>query len=325
MSADPPTRRSVWMHLLVVALLAAACGSVRPTPSPAATPDRDGPTSTPAAPGPAGGAPFGDLLTLAQGELVFYDPEGAMRPVAGPGEPIELASAARGTIVARTAGQVLHVATVSGSDVESLEWRTIEVDPGVARRPLTEMALSPDATRLAILAADFGSGEPFEVVLVDVGTAATRVVAIDREPNGPPAWLDPSTLLLEVTAGPAGGPFLRLDAGGDRPEGIRAQGYGPALSGDATAVAVLGDEPGVRVLQTSDWLAGAERETGEEVTGSVIASRVAVDATGRRVAFTAEDIEGAPISLMVYARDGRGWFVADQVRGEEPRWFGWLR
>lgn len=325
MTADPPTRRSLRMGLLVFALVAAACGNVRPTPSPAGPPDRDGPTSTPATAGPAAGAPVADLLTLAQGELALFDPEGVERPVAGPGEPIELAAAARGTIVARTAGQVFHVATVSGSDVESLEWRTIAVDPGVARRPLTEMALSPDATRVAILAADFGSGQPFEVVLVDVGTAATRVVAIDREPNGPPAWLDPSTLLLEVTAGPAGGPFLRLDLGGDRPEGVPAQGYGPALSGDATVVAVLGDEPGVRVLPISDWLAGAERGTGEEVTGSVNASRVAVDATGRRVAFTAEDVEGTPVALMVYARDDRGWFLADQVRGEAPRWFGWLR
>lgn len=326
MTLRPPTRLAMRMLLLAVALVAASCGSVRPTPSPAGTTDVVGPTVPPATAVAPAGPRFAGLLTLEQGQLLLLDADGLGRPVAGPGAPVEAVSAARGTIVARTAGPTFHLATASGNDVDHLDWRTIELDPAIGRRPLSSFALAPDGSSLAILAAEFGSGEPFEVVLVAIETRATRVVPVDLEPNGPPVWLDPSTVLLEIIPGAAGGPFLRLDVGTGAVEGVRARGFEPAIAGDGAAVAVLGavPEPAVRVLPVSDWLDGAELETGGAVGGPVNALHVAINSAGNRVAFDAADVDGTPVSLSVYARDEGGWFLSDVIEGDPPRWFGWL-
>lgn len=331
MTSRPPISRCVRMLLLAVAFVAASCGSVPPPRSPAATgsPGPTGSTAPSATAGAPAGAPFANLLTLSHGDLFLVDSDGRTRPVAGPGERIEAASAARGTIVARTAGSVFHVAKVPGADVDRLEWRTLWIDPSIARRPLSDFALSPAADRLAILAADVGSGEPFEVVVVEIATAATRVVPVDHEPNGPPIWLDSSTVLLEVVPGATSGPFLRLDADSGVANGVGAQGLGPSIAGDGTAVAVLasGREPTVHVLPVADWIGGAALEAGEAVPGQVDALHVAIDATGRRFAFDAADADGVAASLSVYARDAGGWSLAATITpdGEPPRWFGWLR
>ncbi|HET9519931.1 MAG TPA: hypothetical protein VFO73_02675 [Candidatus Limnocylindrales bacterium] len=331
MTSRPPIRRWMRMLLLAVAFVAASCGSVPPPRSPAATgsPGPTGSTAPSATAGAPAGAPFANLLTLSHGDLLLVDSDGRTRSVSGPGERIEAASAARGTIVARTAGPVFHMATVPGADVDRLSWRELAIDPSIARRPLSEFALSPAADRLAILAAEIGSGEPFEVVVVDLETAATRVVPVDREPNGPPVWLDSSTVLLEVIASAASGSFLRLGVDSGVAGDVKAQGIGPSIAGDGTAVAVLaaGREPTVHVLPVSDWIGGAAPETGEAVTGQVDALHVALDATGRRVAFDAADADGTAASLSVYARDVGGWSVGATIpiNGEPPRWFGWIR
>lgn len=326
MTGIPPPRHLMRMLLLAVAVVAAACGSVRPSASPATSPDAVGPSARPATAGPPGGDPFEGLLALRRGELLLVDAGGAMRPVDVPeGRRVELASTAGGTIAVRTADGRLHVATVAGADVPPLSWRALELDPGVARRPLSLMGLSPDARHLAVLAATFGNAEPFEVLLVDLDTAGTRVVAVGREPNGPPVWVDRSTLLLEVVAGAAGGPFLRLDSGTGAVEGVAARGFGPAISAEGGFVALPDEAGGVRLLSVADWLAGAEPATGEAIGAPDGVLQVAVDAGGRRIAMIASDSAGAPVSLAVYRREDGGWALAGRMADERTRWIGWLR
>jgi hypothetical protein len=334
MSDLPPARSNLRFLPLAVAIIAAACGSIRPSPPPSSSPlpSPAGPSQVagrtpPASSVPAEpGHPFADLLSLSRGDLVLLDPNGVARLVPGPdGGPVEAVAAARGTIVVRTAGGVLHVATLVGSEIVEPGWRAIGLDPGDVQRPLTELALSPDGRRLAVLAAEFGSGQPFEAVIIDVETGTARVVPILREPNGPPVWSDPATVLLEVVPGSAGGPFLRLDVDGGSAESVPSVGYGPAVATERSVVAVLGDEPGVRILPVAAWLAGADRESGELVPVDARAVRVAMDPAGDRIAVSTTDRDGAATSLDVYRRDGPRWAPAGRIDGEPPRWFGWLR
>lgn len=323
MTRLPPPRPMTRVLLLAAALLAAACGSVRPSLSPAASPNPVASSAPPATDEPAVGDAFAGLLALRAGELLLDDDTG-IHPVAGPGEPIASASIAEGAIAVQTTGGAFRVATVAGNDLASLDWRDVAIDPHATRRPQSLVALSPDARQLAVLGATFGGGEPFEVVLVDLETGAARVIAVEREPNGPPIWLDSATVLLEVVAGAAGGPFVRLDAASGTVEPVAARGFGPAVAGDRSAVALPDAAGGVRVLPVRDWLDGADPAAASLVGAPDDALQVAVDASGRRIALIAADSAGAPVALAVYASSDVGWSAAGRTAEGGIRWIGWL-
>ena len=258
------------------------------------------------------------------GELSIGDADRGRPMLAGPGGPVEAISAANRTIVVQTAGPTFHVATTAARGTGLLAWRAIEIDPSIARRPLSLPALSPDGTRLALLAADFGNAEPFEVVIVEVATGAASVVAVGREPNGPAVWLNDSEVLLESIARDGGGPFVRLDTATGALIPTKARGAGPAVAADGSIVAVLADGS-IVTLPVADWLDGAALDTATTVGAEANVGRLALDTAGRRIAFDVTDEDGDPVALSVYVRVDAGWSLSGSIDHDPPKGFGWLR
>ena len=316
--------RRLAMSVVAVTLVMVGCVTPPPSPSPSATPIGPSPSVEARSPEPPAANALEDLVMLVGKELFLGDADGRFKPLAGPSEPVDAVSAAGGTIVVQTAGPTFHAATVPANAAGPLAWRAIEIDPSIAARPLSLPALSPDGTRLALLAAVFGNAEPFEVVIADLSTDATSVLPVDREPNGPPVWLNDSELLLEIIASDGREPFVRLDPASGALTPTKARGVGPAVAGDGSIVAVLANGS-IVTLPVEDWLGGAELGTATTVGAATNAQRLAVDAVGRRVAFDITDDDGDPIALSIYVRDEGGWSLSGSIDRDPPAWFGWLR
>jgi hypothetical protein len=344
----PPTRLLGGSLLLLAAFVTAGCERLPPPPavSPVAARPTPSPTGSAAASQPTVAAspsvgpsamtrpprvPFAGLAMLVGPDLVVVGTDGVARHVSGPAEPIEAVAVSAGRVVVRTAGPAFHVARVDDMEagIEAIRWRRIDIDPGVALRPLAATAPSPDGERVAILAADVGSGEPFQVVIVDVSTAQAVVFDVDREANGPPIWLDDTTILLEIAASSRGGPFVTLDADTGRISATNAAGGAPAISGDGARVAVLGLDPrsSVAVLPTSEWLTGAHGDAAAQLGVPFAASvaGMALDGSGERLAVGVANDDGDPVAIEAYGREPGGWTSIGSIRADVPRWFGWIR
>jgi hypothetical protein len=225
-------------------------------------------------------------------------------------------------------------AFVSGPLVEDVSpgWRPVPmsgVDGSALTGTLAFGAFAPDGSRAAFLAADFGSGGPFDVVIVPIpptaATAAaaadpTSVVRVARPAEGAaPSWFGGRVVVLARTAADDVGAFSVDPAtpGSVAEVGPIAAGSTAASSGSLSMAA----DGGTLVASTRDgrievhpaeaWLAGASTtsapvglEPGSD--GSRSLAWLALASDGERLAIVRTDADGASVAVSVHERRN-GW------------------
>jgi hypothetical protein len=312
-SGGPPVRSLGLLLVLACLVGTIACGSAVPTGSGAVSPAPES-TPTPAAPDAAQHADIDGLVVLTGDALGIGTADGVVVGLAGPGGPLSGLSAANGRLVVEAGGPAFAIADITQAGA-AMTWQPIELAATEVRQTLSAPALSPDGSVLAFTASEPGTTDAFQVVTHDLAKGERRSQSFERESNGPPVWIDGTSLLVEVVPIPGGTRFLRLDTASSSVEPVRADGFGPAISGDGSVLAVASTDGSVMAVSTADWLAGNPPDGGAIVDASGHPFALAVDRTGRRIAIGYADDGGDPESIAVFVRDGGGWRrSATQVR-----------
>ena len=324
-SGRPPVRSLGLLLVLVCLIGTIACGSAVPTRSGAVSPAPDS-TPTPAGTDAAQPADIDGLVVLTGGALGFGTAEGVVVGLAGPGGPVSALSAANGRLVVQAAGPAFAIADITQAGA-AMTWRPIELAATEVRQTLSPPALSPGGSLLAFTASERGATDAFRVFTVDLTKGDRRSQSFDRESNGPPVWIDGTSLLVEVVPIPGGTRFLRLDTASSSIEPVRADGFGPAISGDGSVLAVASTDGSVVAVSTADWLGGNPPDEGAIVDASGHPFALAVDRTGRRIAIGYADDGGDPASIAVFVREGSGWrrsATPIMVAPGTPTMLGWV-
>src|SRR5712671_3739310 len=332
--SERPNRSSVGplraIPVVASLFLAVACGSLSPSGSDSASPVAASIAAPTAVSTPDGSADVqaGDLeglVVLTGGALSIGSPEGTLVDVHGPA--VTGFSAIRGRLIVQAAGPSFAAADVDPADASELSWRVVELPALVGRRLLSQVVLSPRGDQVAVAVAPPGRPPTFDVDVIDLVGGAPRTSSIGRESNGPPLWIGDSTLLLEVVPVPGGTRFLRLDLATGRVDPVASDGFGPAISGDGSLLAVASTDGSVVAVPAAGWLTGHPPDEGSLVDASGGVFGLAVDATGRRIAIGYADEAGDPASLAVFVRGGGTWRrrpVSMSLASGVPTMLGWL-
>ncbi|HEY8988266.1 MAG TPA: hypothetical protein VIM39_04540 [Candidatus Limnocylindrales bacterium] len=170
MKPAPPIRRfrAAAIAAIATAAIAAGCGTVQPS--------------------------IDRLLVATGGPLQVTDASGTLVRFDGPPDPVIAVTASDGHVVAATAGGAL--VTSNGSSGPPRTWRGLDV-PAAAGGAPPLIALSPLGRELALAVGD-PQGARFDLIVVDVGMGTSRSIAVERGLNGPPSWIGPSTVAMDV-------------------------------------------------------------------------------------------------------------------------------
>ena len=266
---------------------------------------------------------LGWLVVAANGQVQAVRDTAEVDEIPGVPAGARRATAAAGRIVVEVDGGPIVVSDPPGTGA-ARSWRELTIDarPG---RSTAGIDLSPDGGTLAIVRGDPDTAG-MDVVTVDVetGTATTR--ELDLMANGPPAWIGPGMLALEVVKPDQQVGIATLDTGTGAVAITRASGFEASVTGDGSLVAVATDA-GVVVRKTSDWLSDAP-DFGVPVPGPEGATilDLAIDAAGARLAVVYADPSGASASVMILRRNGPTWdeVTSIQVPGDGPVVVDWL-
>jgi hypothetical protein len=345
MSRRPPRTLSEWPDrssvgslraILVVACLFAlvACGSTLTSGSDKASPvaasiaaptAESTPGSTPDRSADVHAGDLEGLVVLTDGKLSIGSPDGTLVDVHGPA--MTGFSTTRGRLIVQTAGPKFAAADVDLANASPLTWRVVELPALAGRQMLSSVILSPRGDKVAVAVAEPGRPLTFDIDVMDLVGGAPRISSIGRESNGPAVWIDDSNLLLEVVPIPGGTRFLRLDLATGRVDPVAADGFGPAISGDGSLLAVASTDGSVVAVAAAGWLTGHPPDEGSLVDASGSVFELAIDATGRRIAIGYADAAGDPESLSVFVRDGGAWrghAVSISLAPGKPTMLGWL-
>ena len=222
-------------------------------------------------------------------------------------------------------GDLRHVPPPDAGPGRLVGWRR-EPAPEI-RHSLAAPALSHRGNLAALAVADPGTNESFQIVVIDLANGDRRMTPLDRRANGPPVWIDDASVLVEVLPIPGGTPFLRLDPATGAVKPVAADGYGPAISGDGSVLALASTDGSVLAVPTARWLAGTLPDGGAVVDASGSPFQLAVDASGRRLAIGYADAAGDPASIAIFVREGEGWrrsAARVQVAAGTVTMLGWL-
>ena len=322
--------------ILILACLASVFGCENPTPSGSDTASPSAAAGTPAAspaeptPAATGATQAGDvdgLVVLTGGALSMGTPAGAFVRLDGPGGEVTGFSSASGRVIARTAEPAFAIADVDPTGSSPAVWRVVEAPAPEIRHSLAAPALSHRGNLAAFAVADPGTNESFQIVVIDLANGDRRMTPLDRRANGPPVWIDDASVLVEVLPIPGGTPFLRLDPATGAVKPVAADGYGPAISGDGSVLALASTDGSVLAVPTAGWLAGTLPDEGAVVDASGSPFQLAVDASGRRLAIGYADAAGDPASIAIFVREGEGWrrsAARVQVAAGTVTMLGWL-
>jgi hypothetical protein len=287
-------RRRVFRRLraiLAVGLLAIPTGCGRTTPD-TARPGSAAPASAVSSLSPG----MDGLLVATGGPLGIIDAGGFLVPFQPANDDVSGVTASAGVIVTMDGpGR----ATLLDAAAPAPAWTALEL-PTDPRAAVRLAALAPSGAELAIVAGD-PQGVAFVLTILDVRTGESRAIPVARGLNGPPSWLGPGTIAVDVIrdAGRSGIATIELGTGvvTDRP----GPGSIAVSSTDRARLAI--DDPATGDVLFGDvaaWQAGAvagmARIHGPSATG---VEALAMSADGTRLAIVRRSDAGGSIEVVV--------------------------
>jgi hypothetical protein len=303
MSPIPPilpsvVARAAAVAAIVLAAILGGCGSVAPT-------SVDG------------------LLVATGGALRVTDGSGNLGLFDGPAAPVIAVTASAGRVVAATATGTLVTSSGSGG---TRSWTDVAV-LGAPGSGFPLMAVSPLGKTLALVVGD-PQGATFELVLADVGAGMSRSIAVDRGLNGPPAWIGPGIVALDVIKpdGESALATIAIGTGAVTDDAIDGRVVSATLIGDRLAV----DDPatGDVVVGEADQVGvGPRRQIGRLAgpAGSSVDS-LAISPGGGRLAVVRRSDSGVA-SIDLYRQLVAGWTKIRTIglTGDGPISIAWLQ
>jgi hypothetical protein len=264
------------------------------------------------------------LVVVSAGSLGVTNPEGQPEPIAGPPGDVRRVTASGGRIVAETAGHEFLVSDIplSGKD---RAWRRLAIDAVAGATP-SGMDLSPDGTLLAIVFGDPDTPR-LELDTADVETGATTVRSIELASNGPPSWLGPDLLALEVIRQDQHSGIATVHPASGEVTTTEAQGIAPSATRDGSRIAVAETPSGLVTTDPATWLAGGPGDApGITAPAESTVQDVALDADGTRLAVVYTANSGASSSVVILRLEETVWtsVATIPIPGDEPVSVDWL-
>jgi hypothetical protein len=244
------------------------------------------------------------LAIASAGAVGVTDAEGRLVPIDGPPGEVRRVTAANGRLAVQMVDDQLSVSEAAGAGEPRL-WRPLTVEPASSRTP-AGIDLSLDGGVVAIALGDPDTAG-LELVTVDIATGESVVRSVDLSLNGPPAWLAPRLLALEVIRPDQHARIATIDPTTGDVNTTGAEGIEPSVTRDGNRVAVVGAS-GVVMTDTAGWLAGVPVEplTLELPDDSTILD-IALDADGTRLALAFAANSGASTSVVIFRLVGADW------------------
>jgi hypothetical protein len=266
---------------------------------------------------------FAGLLVATGGPLQVTDSTGTLMPFDGPGEPVVMVGASEGRVVAATNdGRLLASVTTTGS---GQPWTLLPVPFDLAAgSPL--VALSPHGGELAIAVGEL-QDERFDLVVVDVGTAASRSIPVDRGLNGPPSWIGPTSVAIDVIRPSGESGLASIDVASGAVADLPGDSRLATSTLDGRTVAIDAPSGAVLVGAAALWRAGttAGMTSLPAIAGTGV-DGLALSPDGRRLAIVRRrDAGGTSIDL--YAVIEGAWERARSlvISGDPAVSIAWLR
>jgi hypothetical protein len=287
-----------------------------PTPTP--TPGSAAPLSTL----PAAEPDVGGLLVATGGRLLVTDATGGLVAFGPAADAVSSVMASAGMIVALEAS---GRATVLDATAPASTWTIVDLPtlpPAAVRLP----ALAPSGPELAIVAGD-PQGASFVLTILDVRTGASRVIPVERGLNGPPSWIGPGTIAVDVIRDPGHSGIATIDLG----NGVVTNHPGPGSivvsSADQAQLAI--DDPASGDVLIGDVAAWQSGEVGSMIRihgppGTGV-DALAMSADGARLAVVRRSDAGASVEIVV--RIGDEWHSVHALTklGDVPPSVAWLQ
>jgi hypothetical protein len=304
--------------ILAVGLLVATAGCGRTSPA--------APTPTPGSAAPASAALLVEpgldgLLVAAGGRLLVTDDQGGLVAFEPAADVVSSVTASAGMIVALDPS---GNATILDATAPAPSWTALDMPAGPPAA-VRLVALAPSGSELATVAGD-PQGASFVLTILDVRTGASRAIPVERGLNGPPSWLGPGTVAVDVIRDPGPSGIATIDLGSgvltDRP------GPGSVVVSSADQAQLAIDDPAtgdVLVGDVATWQSGAigsmTRIHGPPAMG---VDALATSANGTRLAVVRRSDAGASVEIVV--RVGGGWRTVRTLTklGNVPPSVAWL-
>jgi hypothetical protein len=255
-------------------------------------------------------------VTDVAGALVRFD---------GPSQNVAWVSVGGGRIVATTVDGSFVMSDRPEKEAPARTWRAPPVAALELRgRPIA--AVSHDGTRLAVVRG--GPEIPtLDLRLLDIATAHVTTHRVDLNANGAIAWIDATTLAVEVLGHDGQSTIATVDGTTGRAKLRTANGLSVSVSADGrrlAAIEVVTARAGVH--DATAWLDGAVgADPPLPVPAGSIAETVALSPAGTRVAVVASDPAGQRSLILAASIDGRWQQVASvALPGPGPVSIAWL-
>jgi hypothetical protein len=252
------------------------------------------------------------LVIASNGTIRVTVVEGQPEAIAGPVGGARRVTASNGRIVAETADHGLFVSDGRGVGA-ARAWRPLAPEGPSSRTP-SGIDLSADGRTLAIVLGDPDT-PGLELVTIDVETDAATTLAIDMMANGPPSWLGPDLLALEVIRPDQHSGIATVDLKTGGVKVTDAQGFALSATRDGSRIALAEATSGlITITDRKDWLAGVPGDAlGITSPTESTIQDVAINADGSRLAIAYAANSGATWSVVILRLNRRVWETVSSI------------
>lgn len=249
--------------------------------------------------------PLDGLVVVSIGPVGVTNANGELEPIVGPPGELRGVTASNGRIAVRMEGDRLLASGAPGPG-ESRTWRQLAPPPS-SGRTISGMDLSLDGRTLALVLGDPDTaGLQLVTIEVETGESATR--RIDLMSNGPPSWLGPDLLALEVIRADQHSGIATVKSTTGEMTVTDAQGIAPSATRDGGRIAVAESPSGLVITDPGTWLAGGpDNAPGISPPADSTVEDVALDADGTRLAVVYAATSGVSSSVVILRLEGAVW------------------